>query len=50
MGDGSVKSGVGTSAMVLGWFGFGFLVVVTIGLLVMILSISLLRQLTDDVD
>ncbi|KAJ9196898.1 hypothetical protein DTO166G4_5340 [Paecilomyces variotii] len=50
MGNGSVKSGVGTSAMVLGWFGFGFLVVVTIGLLVMILSISLLRELTDDVD
>lgn len=48
MGNGSVKSGVGTSAMILGWFGFGFLVIVTIGLLVMILSISLLRQLTED--
>ncbi|KAL2004294.1 hypothetical protein VTN02DRAFT_4019 [Thermoascus thermophilus] len=48
MGNGSVKSGVGSSAMILGWFGFGFLVIVTIGLLVMILSISLLRQLTDD--
>jgi hypothetical protein len=48
MGNGSVKSGVGTSAMILGWFGFGLFVVVTIGLLVMILSISLLRQLTDE--
>ncbi|EAL92674.1 conserved hypothetical protein [Aspergillus fumigatus Af293] len=48
MGNGSVKSGVGTSAMVLGWFGFVLLVVVTIGLLVMILSIKLLKQLTDE--
>lgn len=48
IGNGSVKSGVGTSAMVLGWFGFGLLVVVTVGLLVMILSIKLLRQLTDE--
>ncbi|KAL4897760.1 Ca2+ regulator and membrane fusion protein Fig1-domain-containing protein [Aspergillus ambiguus] len=48
LGNGSVKSGVGTSAMVLGWFGFGLMVVVTIGLLVMILSISLFKQLTDD--
>jgi multisubunit Na+/H+ antiporter MnhB subunit len=48
MGNGSVKSGVGTSAMVLGWFGFVLLVVVTMGLLVMILSISLIRQLTDE--
>jgi Ca2+ regulator and membrane fusion protein Fig1 len=48
MGNGSVKSGVGASAMVLGWFGFGLLVVVTVGLLVMVLSIGLLSQLTDD--
>ncbi|KAJ5161098.1 hypothetical protein N7492_006490 [Penicillium capsulatum] len=48
MGNGVVKSGVGTSAMVLGWFGFVLLVIVTIGLLVMILSISLLRKLTDE--
>lgn len=48
MGNGSVKSGVGSSAMVLGWFGFGLMVVTTIGLLVMILSIRLIRQLTDD--
>ena len=49
LGNGSVKSGVGTSAMVLGWFGFGLLVVVTLGLLVMILSIQLLDRLTDHV-
>ncbi|KAF2716204.1 membrane fusion mating protein FIG1 [Polychaeton citri CBS 116435] len=47
-GNGSVKSGVGTSAMVLGWFGFALFIVVTIGLLVMILSIHLLDRLTDD--
>ncbi|PKY08084.1 membrane fusion mating protein FIG1 [Aspergillus campestris IBT 28561] len=48
MGNGSVKSGVGSSAMVLGWFGFALMVIVTIGLLVMILSLSMLRQLTDE--
>lgn len=48
LGNGSVKSGVGTTAMILGWFGFGLLVVVTLGLLVMILSISLLGRLTDE--
>lgn len=48
LGNGSVKSGVGTSAMVLGWFGFALMVVVTIGLLFMILNLRLLRQLTDD--
>lgn len=34
--------------MVLGWFGFSLLIVVTIGLLVMILSIHLLDKLTED--
>lgn len=48
LGNGSVKSGVGTTAMVLGWFGFSLLIVVTIGLLVMILSIQLFDRLTDD--
>lgn len=47
LGNGSVKSGVGVTAMILGWFGFGLLVVVTIGLLVMILSIQLINKLTD---
>ena len=47
-GNGSVKSGVGTSAMVLGWFGFALLIIVTVGLLIMILSIRLLDKLTDD--
>lgn len=32
LGNGSVRSGVGTAAMVLGWFGFGLLVVVTLGI------------------
>lgn len=48
MGNGSIKSGVGTSAMVLGWFSFALLLIVTIGLLVMILSIHLLDRLTDE--
>lgn len=48
LGNGSVKSGVGTSAMVLGWFAFVLLIIVTIGLLVMILSIMALDRLTDD--
>ncbi|KKK24409.1 hypothetical protein AOCH_004791 [Aspergillus ochraceoroseus] len=48
LGNGSVKSGVGTSAMVLGWFAFALMVIVTIGLLLMILSLRLLNQLTDD--
>ncbi|KFH45988.1 hypothetical protein ACRE_032050 [Hapsidospora chrysogenum ATCC 11550] len=44
-GNGSVKSGVGTSAMVMGWFSFTLLIIVTIGLLVMILSIRVLAQM-----
>ncbi|RDL31899.1 Uncharacterized protein BP5553_09301 [Venustampulla echinocandica] len=44
MGNGSVLSGVGTTAMVLGWFSFALLIIVTIGLLVMILSIRVLAE------
>jgi hypothetical protein len=33
--NGSVSTGVGVTAMVLGWFGFALLIIVTIGLLVM---------------
>ncbi|KAL1958498.1 hypothetical protein VTO42DRAFT_4362 [Malbranchea cinnamomea] len=47
LGNGSVKSGIGTSAMILGWFGFAFLVVVMIGLLFMVLSIPLVARITD---
>ncbi|KAG5913809.1 hypothetical protein E4U42_000871 [Claviceps africana] len=47
-GNGSVKSGVGTSAMVMGWFSFTLLIIVTIGLLVMILSIRVLGQMMRD--
>ncbi len=47
LANGSVQSGVGTSAMVLGWFGFALLVLVTIGLLVMILSIQVLQDMTE---
>ncbi|KAI9824364.1 MAG: hypothetical protein M1819_000869 [Sarea resinae] len=49
LGNGSVKSGVGTSAMILGWFSFALLIIVTIGLLVMILSMHLIEKaLTDE--
>lgn len=44
-GNGAVKSGVGTSAMVMGWFSFTLLIIVTIGLLVMVLSIRAFGQL-----
>jgi len=47
LANGSVLSGVGTSAMVMGWFSFTLLIIVTIGLLVMILSIRVLNQLAD---
>ena len=47
LGNGSVGSGVGTAAMVLGWFGFVLFIIVTIGLLVMILSIKLLDEIVD---
>ncbi|KAH0609356.1 uncharacterized protein H6S33_012842 [Morchella sextelata] len=48
MGNGSVATGVGVTAMVLGWFGFALLIIVTIGLLVMILSMHLVEKLTDE--
>lgn len=35
MGNGSIQTGVGVTSMVLGWFGFALLIIVTIGLLVM---------------
>lgn len=47
LGNGSVISGVGTTAMVLGWFGFSLLIIVTIGLLVMILSIRVLTEIAE---
>ena len=46
-GNGSVLSGIGSSAMAMGWFSFTLLIIVTIGLLVMILSIRVLSQLAD---
>ena len=45
---GAVKSQLGAASMTLGWIGLALLVVPTLGLLVMILSISLLDRLTDD--
>ncbi|RKF53572.1 hypothetical protein OnM2_104008 [Erysiphe neolycopersici] len=39
-GNGSVRSGVGTTAMVLGWFGFSILVLATLGLLILLLAVD----------
>ncbi|KAK0673716.1 Ca2+ regulator and membrane fusion protein Fig1-domain-containing protein [Cercophora samala] len=44
-GNGSVLAGVGSSAMVMGWFSFTLLIIVTIGLLVMILSMAVLSDI-----
>lgn len=48
LANGSVSSGVGTAAIVLGWFGFSLLIIVTIGLLVMILSMRVMQELAED--
>lgn len=45
LGNGSVTSGVGTSAIVMGWFSSTLLIVTTIGLLITILSIRVLAQI-----
>ena len=50
LGYGTVKSAVGVTVLVLGWTAFALLVLTTIGLLVMILSIRMLAELTDDTD
>lgn len=46
-GNGSVRSGVGTSAMVLGWFGFSLFMLVTISLVAYVLSISTLERFSE---
>ena len=48
LGYGTVRSEVGATSLALGWVGFALMVLPAIGLLVMILSIRLLDQLTDD--
>ncbi|KAI9779111.1 MAG: hypothetical protein M1816_003755 [Peltula sp. TS41687] len=50
LGNGSVKSGVGSSAMILGWFSFALLIIVTIGLLVMILTMQIVEEELVDED
>ncbi len=47
MANGNVLSGVGSSAMVMGWFSFTLLIIVTIGMLVMILSMQVLEHIMD---
>ena len=48
LGNGSVKSGVGATAMVLGWFSFALLMIITIGLLAIILSLQLMSRIVDE--
>ncbi|KAF1847935.1 uncharacterized protein K460DRAFT_333458 [Cucurbitaria berberidis CBS 394.84] len=45
---GNVKTDIGTNAMIMAWAGFTIEACVTIGLLVMILSIIVLDRLTDE--
>ncbi|KAJ5822695.1 hypothetical protein N7447_005035 [Penicillium robsamsonii] len=45
---GAVSAHVGGAAMALGWLSVGLIAVVSIGILVMILSISILRKLMED--
>ena len=45
---GAVKSQVGAASMALGWIGFASLSIPAVGLLIMVMSISLLDRLTDD--
>ncbi|KAF7593470.1 hypothetical protein BBP40_011476 [Aspergillus hancockii] len=45
---GAIESHVGTAAMILGWAAVVLVGIATIALLVMILSISLIRQLTEE--
>lgn len=48
LGYGTVKSTVGATVLALGWVGFAVLVLAALGLLIMILSIRILAELTDD--
>lgn len=45
---GQITGHVGSAAMAFGWIGVVLIGVVSLGLLVMILSISLIRRLTDE--
>jgi hypothetical protein len=45
---GNVKTSIGAGAIAIGWISFTLTMIVTIGLLVMILSIVVLDRLTDD--
>ena len=48
LGYGTVKSAVGSTSLALGWVGFALMALAAIALFVMISSIRLLDQLTDD--
>ena len=45
---GAVKSEVGAASMALGWLGLIFMMISAVGLLVMIISISLLDRLINE--
>jgi hypothetical protein len=48
MANGSVKSGVGVSAMAIGWVGFTLLIIPMFGLVAMLLSMQMLESLVHD--
>lgn len=48
LGYGTVRSEVGATALALGWVGFALMALPAVGLLVMVLSIQILDQLTDE--
>lgn len=45
---GVVSGHVGPAAMALGWIAVGLIGIAALGMIVMIMSISLIRKLTDD--
>ena len=45
---GAVEGHVGTGAMILGWAGVALICIVALAMLVMIMSVSIIRQLDDE--
>jgi hypothetical protein len=47
LGNGSIISGVGTSAMVLGWFSFVLLIIVTINMVVLVMGLNFVERIAE---
>lgn len=48
LGYGTVRSEVGATTLALGWVGFALMALAAVGLLVLVLSLSVLDALTED--